>query len=118
MNDETPISSAHDQIASSDPVGSIINYHVQTKHHFARYARSLGYLDWANQPDPFRRYEGAALFALPRLKPEDVPASPLYEDLYRAGAIASVPVSLCSLSRLLEYSLAISAWKQAGVVRW
>ena len=29
-------------------------YHEQTKHHFHRYARSLGFLDWANQLNPFR----------------------------------------------------------------
>ena len=74
---------------ASDPLETVMRYHQETKHHFSRYARSLGYLDWANQPDPFRRYEGASLFALPRLKPEDAPASPLYEDLYRAGAIQS-----------------------------
>ena len=36
----------------TDPVDQIIRYHLQTKHHFNRYARALGYLDWANQPDP------------------------------------------------------------------
>jgi SagB-type dehydrogenase family enzyme len=101
-----------------DPLQVVMRYHQETKHHFSRYARALGYLDWANQPDPFRRYEGATLFALPRLGPEDAPVSPLYEDLYRAGAIASVPIDDRSLSRLFEYALAISAWKQAGEVRW
>jgi SagB-type dehydrogenase family enzyme len=103
---------------ASDPLDTVMRYHDQTKHHFSRYARSLGYLDWANQPDPFRRYEGAPRFALPRLTPEDAPISPPYEDLYRPGAIRSAPLSVRSLSRLFEYSLAISAWKQAGEVRW
>lgn len=31
-----------------------------------RYARGPGRLDWASQPDPFRRYEGAPLLHLPR----------------------------------------------------
>jgi hypothetical protein len=26
-------------------------YHQETKHHYDRYARSLGYLDWAAQPE-------------------------------------------------------------------
>jgi hypothetical protein len=34
-------------------------YHDTTKHHFHRFARSAGYLDWATQPDPFRRFDGA-----------------------------------------------------------
>jgi len=93
-----------------------MRYHQETKHHFSRYARSLGYLDWANQPDPFRRYEGSPLISLPLLKPDDTPLSPLYEDLYRPGA--SAPVTIRTLSRFFEYALAISAWKQAGKVRW
>src|SRR5580765_2837620 len=42
--------------SASDALASVELYHRQTKHHFFRYARSLGMLDWANQPDPFRRY--------------------------------------------------------------
>lgn len=103
---------------SLDLLEGVMRYHQETKHHFSRYARSLGYMDWANQPDPFRRYERSTLIPLPLLKPEDVPLSPLYEDLYRPGAIASAPVTVRTLSRLFEYSLAISAWKQAGEVRW
>jgi SagB-type dehydrogenase family enzyme len=101
-----------------DPVEVVMRYHQETKHHFSRFARSLGYMDWVNQPDPFRRYEGSPRNALPLLKPDDAPLSPLYEDLYRRGAIASAPVSVRSLSRFFEYALAISAWKQAGELRW
>ena len=101
-----------------DPLEVVMRYHQETKHHFSRYARSLGYMDWANQPDPFRRYQGSPLIPLPLLKPYDDPVSPLYEDLYRAGTITSVPVTIRTLSRFFEYALAISAWKQAGEVRW
>ena len=55
---------------------------------------------------------------MPVLKLDDAPCSPLYEDLYRPGAITSASVSVRALSRFLEYALAISAWKQAGEVRW
>src|SRR5438094_7518073 len=41
-----------------DPIAIALSYHQQTKHHQDRYARSLGYLDWANQPDPFRTFKG------------------------------------------------------------
>ena len=58
----------------SDPLEVVMRYHQETKHHFSRYARSLGYMDWANQPDPFRRYEGSPLIALPLLKPDDASA--------------------------------------------
>jgi SagB-type dehydrogenase family enzyme len=103
---------------SLDLLEGVMRYHQETKHHFFRYARSLGYMDWANQPDPFRRYEGSPLIPLPLLKPDDAPLSPLYEDLYRPGAIAGAPLTVYTLSRFFEYSLAISAWKQAGEVRW
>ena len=104
--------------AALDPLEVVMRYHQETKHHFSRSARSLGYMDWANQPDPFRRYEGSPLIRLPVLGPDDAPFSPFYDDMYRPGAIASVPVTIRALSRFLEFSLAISAWKQAGEVRW
>lgn len=102
----------------SDALTTVLLYHARTKHHFSRYARGPGILDWANQPDPFRRYEGCPLIALPRLRPDDEPASPAYEDLYRKSAIASAALTVAALLRFFECSLAISAWKQAGDVRW
>jgi SagB-type dehydrogenase family enzyme len=95
-----------------------MRYHERTKHHFDRFAAGPGQLDWANQPDPFRRYAGAALTRLPLLGPDEPPVSPPYESLYVRGAVPAVPLTIRSLSRLLEYSLALSAWKQAGTTRW
>jgi hypothetical protein len=46
----------------------IIRYHEEAKHHFHRYAKSSGYLDWKNQPNPFRFYKGAKRVSLPLLK--------------------------------------------------
>jgi hypothetical protein len=40
-------------------LSTVFAYHERTKHHFHRYARSPGNLDWANQPHPFRYYGGA-----------------------------------------------------------
>ena len=98
----------------------VMRYHERTKHRFNRYAPGPGGLDWANQPDPFRRYVGAELARLPVLGPEQEPVSPSYESLYRPEkcAGAGAPVALRSLSRFFEYSLALSAWKQAGATRW
>jgi len=95
-----------------------MRYHERTKHHFNRFAPGPGQLDWANQPDPFRRYAGAPLTRLPILKADEEPLSPAYESLYAPGAVASAPMSVRALSRLLEYALALSAWKQAGGTRW
>ena len=102
----------------TDPIDRVIRYHVQTKHHFNRYARALGYLDWANQPDPFRRFEGALLVSLPLLKPEEEPVSPAYDATYRADAVLPQPISLRTLSRFFEFALALSAWKKAGESEW
>jgi SagB-type dehydrogenase family enzyme len=97
---------------------AVMRYHEGTKHHFNRFAPGPGGLDWANQPDPFRRYAGAALTRLPILGPEEEPVSPAYESLYVRGAVPSAPMNIRTLSRLLEYALALSAWKQAGGTRW
>ena len=96
----------------------VMRYHERTKHHFHRFAPGPGALDWANQPDPFRRYAGAPLVPLPILDDDDEPRSPAYEDLYARGAVPAAPLTLASLSRLLEYSLSLTAWKQAGATRW
>lgn len=95
-----------------------MRYHQETKHHFNRYARALGHLDWANQPNPFRRYEGTELIRVPILRLDEDPLPPPYDHLYRRGAVPSAPVTTSTLSRLFEYALALSAWKQAGDSRW
>lgn len=100
-----------------DPLEDVFRYHEETKHHFFRYARSLGYMDWANQPDPFRRFDGAAIVPLPILKPEEDPQPPAYGDLFH-GSVEARPLTIRSLSRFLELALSITAWKQAGEVRW
>jgi len=107
-----------DQGVKIDQLAQVLRYHQETKHHFFRYARALGYLDWKNQPDPFRRYAGAPLVPLPILKSDAEPRSPSYEELYEPGRVVSQPVSVPTLSRFFEYTLAISAWKQAGETRW
>lgn len=101
-----------------DPLATVLRYHTETKHDYDRFARSLGFLDWANQPDPFRRYRGSRLLPLPVLQPNETPVSPCYEAIYETAGVSVQPVSLRSLSRFLEYSLALTAWKQAGAARW
>jgi len=90
-------------------------YHEETKHHFNRYARSLGYLDWATQPDPFRRYLGAPLVPL-RFSETD--PTPSYDDLFVPGAVKCQLVTHASISEFFEFSLALSAWKQYQGSRW
>ena len=83
-------------------------YHDRTKHHLNQYARSLGFMDWANQPNPFRRFEGAPLHRV------DFPAetlTPTFDELF-SGNIDPGPLTVGSISRLFYFSLALSAWKQ------
>lgn len=98
-----------------DPLQIVFHYHDRTKHHPQRYARSLGYLDWATQPDPFRRFAGAELIPLPHLAEDDTPP---YEVLYAPGRVPPAPLTAHALSRFFECSLAISAWKEYRGTRW
>lgn len=75
-------------------------------------------MDWANQPDPFRRYEGAPLVSLPLLNPDEEPTSPSYDNLFRPHVISPQPLTINSLSRFFEYALSITAWKEYGGNRW
>jgi SagB-type dehydrogenase family enzyme len=118
MTADEPSSVAPDTAPSADPIDRAIAYHLRTKHHFNRYARSLGFLDWANQPDPFRRFEGSQLIRLPLLDSEDEPPSPPYEAIYQAGAVAAQRLTIRTISRFLELALGLSAWKKAGESEW
>ncbi len=118
MATEIPLYHEPVETVPADPTDRVIRYHIQTKHHFNRYARALGYLDWANQPDPFRRFVGASLISLPLLPPDKEPVSPAYDAIYQSGAVASQPVNVRSLSRFFEFALALSAWKKAGESEW
>jgi SagB-type dehydrogenase family enzyme len=98
-----------------EPWESAIAYHNETKHHVQGYARSLGYLDWATQPDPFRRFEGAPLLPLDRT---DEDRSPPYCDIYALDRVAPQPACLGTISEFFYLSLAISAWKEYAGSRW
>ena len=89
-------------------------YHEATKHDFGRFARALGYLDWATQPDPFRRFAGAALIDLPR---EPLARDVTYDALYD-GTAPSRPIGLPTIGEFLRCSMGLSAWKQYGASRW
>src|SRR5262245_3915797 len=95
-------------------LSAIAAYHERTQHHLHGYARALGYLDWATQPDPFRRYVGATRIQLP-LQPPD--GSPRYADLF-GGQIAPAIVDAAAVGRLFQDSLALSAWKEHQGTRW
>lgn len=98
-----------------DPAQTLLHYHQTTKHHYHRYARSAGYLDWANQPNPFRLFEGVEPIRLPL---DERAGSMRYDALFDCGDEKGLPLSLKSLGRFLRYAMALSAWKMAGAGRW
>ena len=102
---------------SSDllPEHVVVAYHERTKHHYNRFAASLGYLDWANQPNPFRRYEGAPMMALPL--PGTGRSLP-YWQLYAAGEIPPASLSVASISLFFRYALSLTAWKSFQGSTW
>jgi SagB-type dehydrogenase family enzyme len=94
---------------------TVVAYHERTKHHYHRFAASLGYMDWATQPDPFRRYHDAVLVRLPL--PKKGRASP-YWQLYVTPGVTPAPLSIDSLSLFFRYALSLTAWKRFQGTTW
>jgi SagB-type dehydrogenase family enzyme len=101
-------------MATQQPI-SILEYHQKTKHFLDHYAQGPGTLDWVDQPDPFRRFEGSTRFQLPLVG--QVP-SPAFSLLQQGEKIEVQAVSLQSLGLMLELAFGLSAWKQYGSDRW
>lgn len=107
--------SAAEPQARPAPLDVVRAYHRASKHHTHRYADGPGWLDWANQPAPFRAWSGAArtLLPLPR-----EPGEAGYDEVLRAAPRPPSAPGIMLASELLFDSLAVSAWKQAGDARW
>jgi SagB-type dehydrogenase family enzyme len=97
-------------------------YHQATKHSYHSVRANAHYLDWSNQPDPFRTYEGAPVTVL---APEPgFPDAGAFDAMGTLGGRpriaseidfdASNPIQLDAiwLSRLLWHSMAVSARKK------
>ena len=111
----TPLERARRLEGDAPPEDVVVAYHERTKHHFHRFAASLGYMDWATQPDPFRRYAGADLVRLPL--PQAGRPLP-YWQLYALGDVPSEPLSLESISLFSRYALSLTAWKRFHETSW
>ena len=100
---------------TSEKVERVIYYHERTKHLPHQYARSAGFMDWANEPFPFRIYEGVPTIKLP-LEEKDPQAGHL--DMYKRANNQSMPFTIKNIGKCLELSLGISAWKSYGTNSW
>lgn len=90
-------------------------YHELSKHRLDRYAPGPETLDWDDQPNVFRSFEGAPKLALPL--PDDRAASPDAGVLFN-GQLEPEPVTLENLSAFLRYAAGLTAWKVFGSDRW
>jgi SagB-type dehydrogenase family enzyme len=99
----------------SSPSAALIEYHERSKHHVRRYAPGPGSLDWANQPDPFRTFEGAPRVRLP-LAADTLATA--YDDVRAARLPPPAPVELKNVALLFELAFGLSAWKTYGGNRW
>lgn len=98
-----------------DPMQQVYAYHQRTKHSWHAYAQGPDTLDWATQPDPFRRYAGCPVVELP------LGAAGLttpYADLTQPDVVVARPLSVPHLATLLELTFGLSAWKAYGSNRW
>ena len=95
-------------------LNTIYHYHEVTKHAPNRYARSLGYMDWSTQPDPFRDYKGATHVKLPLALDFVTPPYMLLGD----ANLPAAPLCLESISQLLQFSMGIAAYKTDGAQKW
>ena len=109
------MSLASDVDGLPDAVTRVRAYHQRTKHMPERNAPGPGYMDWANQPDPFRRFSGARNIELP-LVPDD--GTPPYDALFHSRETPPRPLTAESLGLFLELSLGITAWKEFQGTRW
>jgi SagB-type dehydrogenase family enzyme len=100
--------------SEAERLQTVYEYHDRTKHDFHRSASSLGYMDWSNQPDPFRRFSGTRLFHLPL---QALDGLPLYDSIYRKRVDAQ-PLTVATLSKFLECSMGLSAWKSFEGEAW
>jgi SagB-type dehydrogenase family enzyme len=99
----------------------VYRYHDGTKHHFERFARSLGYLDWASQPRPFRAFAGTVTFPLyPSPEAADgryEPPPVTYDEALRLDVTAA-PLGSAAIGDIFRHSLGLSAWKAFKASRW
>jgi len=113
----------------------ILHYHDETKHHFNRYAKSSGFMDWANQPSPWRIFESAPtthlttdpplsslpyqqLYHLQSCKQEKIERDEKEKEPLPANPHSTAPLDITTISCFLYHALALSAWKKYKDSSW
>jgi SagB-type dehydrogenase family enzyme len=106
----------------NDEIERLFAYHQSTKHTYYSVRSSAHYLDWSNQPNPFRTYEGAPVVVL--AADPGFPNTGTFEAMGALDGRTRIatendsrnldPVRLDAiwLSSLLWHSMAVSSWKK------
>jgi len=88
----------------------VINAHNQTKHYPNRFAKSLGYLDWENQPSYYKEY------LVPKIELYYENINLPYESIYIKNPFKEF--NLKNIGTFLKNSLAINAIKRLFNAQW
>ncbi len=92
-------------------------YHQETKHFAHKYARSLGYMDWETQPNPYRAYEGSKKTPLPLAFNKVTPSYVnLFKEVKNQKDIKEL--NLENISAFFQFSLGLAAIKEYGSQSW
>ena len=95
----------------------VYNYHNETKHSQQRYARSLGYMDWATQPNPYRTYSDTRKIKLPlSFENKTLEYSQIFNQ--KKEDIISAPLCKEAISQFFQFSLGLAAIKEYGDQSW
>ena len=95
----------------------VYTYHNNTKHSQKRYARSLGYMDWATQPNPYRTYSDTKKTQFPlSFENKTLEYSQIFNQ-ERENRL-SAPLCIEALSQFFQFSLGLAAIKEYGDQSW
>ncbi|CAA6824515.1 MAG: FIG00443271: hypothetical protein [uncultured Sulfurovum sp.] len=98
----------------------VYTYHDETKHRQEQYARSLGYMDWATQPDPYRSYAETQKTKLPlSFDNKSLEYSQIFTQVKENQEDKVVaPLCLESVSQFFQFSLGLAAIKEFDGQSW
>ncbi|MBU3013696.1 SagB/ThcOx family dehydrogenase [Poseidonibacter lekithochrous] len=97
----------------------VYTYHNETKHSQQRYARSLGYMDWATQPDPYRTYSSTKTTLPLSFDNNTLEYSQIFTQANdEKENKLSAPLCLESISQFFQFSLGLAAIKEYGEQSW
>lgn len=99
----------------------VYTYHNETKHSQLQYAKSLGYMDWATQPNPYRSYADTQKTKLPlSFENKSLEYSQIFTQAQEKKQEEKVVTPLCleSISQFFQFSLGLAAIKEFNGQSW